>query len=230
MAYQEVVINEFEDLAPAYDLGNRIMSLGLDMLFRAVTYRNLPLDYRTAIDIGAGTGDSSIQLAASYPNLRVCAVDLTRGMMNLGLEKAKKKAKGSIDWVRADGYRLPFREKSIDFITSSFAFRHFFDKEKVFKGIRAIAKPSSQMRIVDMGTFDDWKNRLGRLWISKIMGPLAYLLLGKKHRKAFELIEFTYTKELTPNQLGSVLLKLGFKGAYSQRILFGAVMIISAEY
>src|SRR5205823_3596645 len=70
----------FDAIAPRYDLVNRIMTFGLDVRWRRRAVRELALRPGSlVVDVAAGTGDLSRELAAT--GHRPLAVDLSRGML-----------------------------------------------------------------------------------------------------------------------------------------------------
>ncbi len=71
----------------------------------------------TALEIACGTGHTTELLAAA--GLRVIATDLTSQMM------AQARARASSTFVRADAFRLPFRDASFDAVVST-RFMHLF--------------------------------------------------------------------------------------------------------
>ena len=88
------------------------------------------------LDISCGTGNQLVANRAHLPDVRMVGLDPFHGM----LRQARRKA-DDIDWVQADGAKLPFQAASFDFITNQFAFHHVRDKpsmmSEVFRVLRS---------------------------------------------------------------------------------------------
>jgi hypothetical protein len=90
---------------------------------RAVAYHLRRLEEPvTVLDVGAGAADLPLDLARRFPNLRPVAFDLSGTMLSL--------ARG-LPRVRGDVRRLPFRDRSVDFVLSSHFFHHLSDDQIV---------------------------------------------------------------------------------------------------
>ena len=123
----EQVKQMFDCIAPSYDRMNRLMSLGLDKLWRKKCVR-LARDThpRDILDLAAGTGDLTIALAKAVPGSTVTGGDLSEGMIEVGLKKIN--AAGLSDRVTlrvADALDLPFADDSFDVVTIAFGVRNF---------------------------------------------------------------------------------------------------------
>jgi len=104
----------FDKLAPLYDLGIWLLMLpagGEDKLRGRVISAALPLEGAKVLEIFSGT--ATLSLAAVKKGARVTAVDLSAGMLNAALEKARGSGE-HIDAVRAEAAELPFHDGAFD--------------------------------------------------------------------------------------------------------------------
>ncbi|MBC8178565.1 MAG: class I SAM-dependent methyltransferase [Desulfobacteraceae bacterium] len=78
----------FDRLSARYDRLNRLMSFGLDRLWRqrVVCVAELP-EEGLLLDLGAGTGDIAMEAARQHSKGRVTAADFSLGMMRKGRER-----------------------------------------------------------------------------------------------------------------------------------------------
>lgn len=76
----------------------------------------------TALDVGAGAGDVARSLEERCPGLKVLALDLSEMMLSF--------AEG-VSRVRGDVRRLPFADRSVDWVISTHFFHHLSDVEAV---------------------------------------------------------------------------------------------------
>jgi ubiquinone/menaquinone biosynthesis C-methylase UbiE len=106
--------------------------LGGTATYKRLLRRFAP-DARTVVDLGAGTADL---LDALPPHVTGIAVDLN--LRHLLFERERSRALR----VVADASRLPFRDASVDVVTSSHFFHHFEPDENVaiLRGALRIAR------------------------------------------------------------------------------------------
>jgi hypothetical protein len=105
----------------------------------------------TVLDVGAGAADIPLSLQRRFPALRPIAVDLSPGMLSL--------AKG-LPRARGDARRLPFRDRSVDVVTSTHLFHHLKDDEVVL-ALREFDRVARRGIVVN----DLLRRRRAVLWI-----------------------------------------------------------------
>jgi hypothetical protein len=76
----------------------------------------------TLLDVAAGAADIPRALSRRFPNMSAVAFDLSGTMLSL--------AQG-IPCVRGDVRRLPFRDRSVDYVVSTHFFHHLSDDQVV---------------------------------------------------------------------------------------------------
>jgi demethylmenaquinone methyltransferase/2-methoxy-6-polyprenyl-1,4-benzoquinol methylase len=82
------------------------------------------------IDIATGTADLAI-LAVKKGVSKVTGIDLSEGMVSVGLQKvAEKKLNDSIDLIVSDAEKIPFDEATFDAAMVAFGIRNFEDLDK----------------------------------------------------------------------------------------------------
>jgi len=145
------VTKMFDNIAGSYDFLNHTLSLGMDNIWRKIAIKKLNNNPATILDIATGTGDFAIS-ASKYTNATITGIDISQGMLDVGVEKINKK--GLTDRIKlqlADSENLPFQDNSYDAITAGFGVRNFDDLNKGLSemyrtlksgGIIAILEPS----------------------------------------------------------------------------------------
>ena len=135
----------FDNIAHKYDFLNHFFSLGIDVLWRKRCIRILRKESpKTILDMATGTGDFAIEAIRMGLNAHVTGVDLSRGMLDVGVEKVK--ANGFQDRItlqQGDSENLPFEANSFDAYTVGFGVRNF---ENLDKGL------SEMLRVLNNGS------------------------------------------------------------------------------
>ncbi len=98
-----------------------------------------------SLDIGCGTGNQLLANHARVPAVQMAGLDLFGGM----LHQAQKKA-GRINWLQADGAKLPLKDQSFDFITNQFSFHHVQNKALMIAGVFRVLRPGGRFVMTNL--------------------------------------------------------------------------------
>ena len=113
----------FDEIPQTYDVTNRVLTLGLDVLWRRKAARVAASDGGVRwLDVCTGTGDMIASLKRVAPEgCRLTALDFSLPMLRTAAAKPGLEDAG---FVWADVSRLPFPEATFDLVTISFATRN----------------------------------------------------------------------------------------------------------
>jgi demethylmenaquinone methyltransferase/2-methoxy-6-polyprenyl-1,4-benzoquinol methylase len=128
---KEQVASMFNNIAPKYDFLNQLLSLGIHKGWRKKAIRLLQEQKpKFILDIATGTGDFAIEAMKLNPE-KVTGIDISEGMLKLGIEKINKlNLQSKIELTLADSENLPFADNNFDAITVGFGVRNFENLEK----------------------------------------------------------------------------------------------------
>lgn len=102
-------------------------------------FAQLPEPPDRLLDIGCGTGFTSLDAARRWPAARVCAIDIA-------LPMARESRKAGIKAVAvADAALLPFREGAFDAVVSSLAFQWAAAAPGFFGGTARVLRPGGRL-------------------------------------------------------------------------------------
>ncbi|MFF2632932.1 bifunctional demethylmenaquinone methyltransferase/2-methoxy-6-polyprenyl-1,4-benzoquinol methylase UbiE [Microbacterium sp. NPDC058021] len=136
----------FDEVAPAYDRTNTVLSLGNDKLWRVATTRAIaPRPGQRILDLAAGTGASSVALAAS--GAEVVAADFSPGMIAEG--KRRHGGVENLSFVEADATALPFEDDAFDAVTISFGLRNVNEPKKALAEMLRVTAPGGRLVICE---------------------------------------------------------------------------------
>jgi len=76
---------------------------------------------RRILDLGCGTGSTTLLLKQAYPDAEVVGLDLSPYMLVAAEDKALKENL-SIQWIHGNAEQVPFPDRSVDLVTASLLF------------------------------------------------------------------------------------------------------------
>lgn len=147
----EAVEAMFDDVAPRYDLLNRVLSAGIDRYWRSRAVNLLSNEQPTRVlDVATGTADLAIRIQQSLHPRETVGVDLSSEMLRLGREKVEKRGLSSrISLQEADAASLPFEDGTFDAAFVAFGVRNFEDLEAGLTDICRVLRPGGSLVILE---------------------------------------------------------------------------------
>lgn len=130
----------FDGIAHRYDVANRVLSMGLDVGWRARLKRHLPDAGRDGrklrvLDVATGTADLAIALAKDGRVGEVVGVDVSAGMLSHGAAKVERAGLGGQVSLSLGDARVLEGQADFDVVTISFGIRNVPD---TLQGLRAM--------------------------------------------------------------------------------------------
>lgn len=150
----EQVRQMFDTIAPAYDFMNRAMTLGIDKLWRRraveIVAKSEP---RHIVDIATGTGDLAIALARRVPEARVTGLDLSVGMVEIGVRKIVAAGlSGRISMLVGDCCSGILPDGCADAVTVAYGIRNFADIPRGYEAMHRMLCPGGLLCVVELST------------------------------------------------------------------------------
>ena len=121
----------FDAIAKRYDLLNHVLSVGLDVVWRARAVREAQLAANAnVLDLCTGTADFAIAALQAAPEARIVGVDFAGAMLRVGLDKLRGRALDrQITLVRGDAASIPVQAGWADAATIGFGIRNVAQPE-----------------------------------------------------------------------------------------------------
>ncbi len=140
----------FDAIAPRYDFLNRVLSGGIDQIWRRNVIKLIASDSpERVLDVATGTGDLAI-MAANYGLESVIGVDISEEMLEVGRGKVVSKGLSEkIDLQTGDAEKLPFSDKQFDAAMVAFGVRNFEDLAGGLAQIRRVLKPGGRLVVLE---------------------------------------------------------------------------------
>jgi demethylmenaquinone methyltransferase/2-methoxy-6-polyprenyl-1,4-benzoquinol methylase len=208
----------FDRIAPRYDLMNRLMTFGMDRLWRRRAVQALALAPNSlALDLACGSGDFSIDLAKI--GTRVVGLDFSAEMLRV----ARIRSPRSI-LVRADALRLPLRSDSFDVIVSGFALRNFANLEDPFRECFRVLKSGGKIALLEVDTPTSPLLRIGHgIYFNRLVPVMGRLV----DRDAYAYLPSSVSYLPDETRMLAMLTDAGFRDLNKRRLLGGAVQLIT---
>ena len=139
----------FDSISNHYDRFNHVASVGIDRAWRRAAIRSLP-KCNKLLDVAAGTADLSIGAIRQAKADRVVGIDISEGMLAVGLDKVRKaKYDSSIELIVADCSALPFEDCSFDAVICGYGVRNFANLDLGLAEMYRVLKHGGQLRILE---------------------------------------------------------------------------------
>jgi len=108
-----------------------------------------PVNGRSYLDIGTGTGFIAFEIARRFPETHVTGIDLSEKIINVNNEKAKAEGLRNIFFKVFEGKDFPFIESCYDGVYCRYAFHHFPVPDSSVKEVARIVKRGGFCFITD---------------------------------------------------------------------------------
>ncbi|GAA4900394.1 demethylmenaquinone methyltransferase/2-methoxy-6-polyprenyl-1,4-benzoquinol methylase [Actinomycetospora succinea] len=181
------VAHMFDGVAARYDLTNTVLSFAQDVRWRRATREALavgPGD--TVLDVAAGTGVSTVELART--GARCLATDFSLGMLRTG----RARVGDAVPFVAADALHLPIPDASVDAVVISFGLRNTVDVDAALAEFARVTRPGGTLAVCEFSRptwgpfrrlYTDYLMRaLPRVATAVSSNPDAYVYLAESIR------------------------------------------------
>lgn len=114
-------------------------------------FQYLPADLpgsTKVMDLGAGTGFFTRQLASRYPEADTLGVDIAEGMLRYARQQ---EAGGSVHWLCGDAEQLPLADASLDLVFSSLAIQWCENLVQLMGELKRVLAPGGRLLLTTLG-------------------------------------------------------------------------------
>lgn len=219
----------FDNIAPAYDLMNRLMTGFLDRYWlRCLVKEGTAVTPSRIVDLATGTGDVAFALARRLPQASVTGLDLSEGM----LDKAREKAAGmetarNIRFVQGDCLATGLPENSADVITIAYGVRNFADIAAGYREMMRILRPGGKLCVLELSApTGKLTGVLYRVYAGKVIPAVGRLL--SHDNRAYSYLPESIAAVPSGGAMLSLINDAGFVRARFRRFTFGVCTLYTA--
>lgn len=215
----------FGQIAPHYNLMNRLMTAGLDLRWRriAISEARLPPGGRL-LDLATGTGDIALMALGSDASLRVIGADFSLEMMRIGQERAGGR---QIGWCGADALQLPFPDNTFDAAISAYLARNLSPDqvEAAFREQARLVKPGGRVVCLDATPPPETVLKpFILLYLNRIIPFLGGVLAGS--RDAYTYLPRSTQAFKPPDELAALMTAAGLTQVRYRGFMTGVMSLL----
>lgn len=221
----------FNQIAAPYDRLNRLLSLGVDRLWREKLVKKLPhAKNLVVIDVATGTAELALALAKDSRVKKVVGIDLSPEMLKVGEKKcetrlAKNPQEGEkITLQLADALELPFERESFDVAAMSFGLRNFADPKKALDEMYRVLKPGGQILFLEFSLPQNSALKsLYLFYFRKLLPQIGNFF--SRHPDAYSYLNQSVEDFKSPEEILTLMSAAGFQEVHSQFMTKGIVVL-----
>lgn len=210
----------FDRIAPVYDAMNRLMTMGLDQRWRAVTIRETMRPGDRVLDACCGTGDLAVAAQAGGAS-SVVGLDFSAAM----LERARRKAPDVV-FIEGDVLALPFHDATFDAAVVGFGIRNVSDLEQGLRELRRVLRPGGRLGILEITTPRGLLAPFYRFWFDTVVPFLGRVLPGGE---AYTYLPASVRRFPAPAELAALFAANGFSRVRYRTFAGGIVALHIGE-
>lgn len=174
----ETVRGIFTRIADIYDRLNRLLTFGVDVLWRrralaVLATRLADVSAVRILDLATGTADFALAAAQRFPSAQITGVDLTPAMLAVGRRKIDAAGWAArIDLLEGSAQELAFPAAMFDAALCAFGFRNFAEPDAALAEVTRVLKPGGCLVVLEL--FRPRRTLLGRAtaaWL-RLVAPL----------------------------------------------------------
>ncbi len=226
----------FGRIAPGYDKANRLLSCGIDILWRRRVVKRVAASFspggrRRVLDLAAGTLDLSLALARSIAGANVLALDFCLPMLVAGgpkLHRADAYTRGRVNRAAGDAFALPLADESVDAVTVAFGLRNMLPHQAALSEACRVLSPGGSLFVLEFGTASTplWGG-LYNFYLSRALPALGGLITGD--REAYDYLARTITAFPGADGLADTMRSAGFSHVAWEKLCGGIVYLHSGR-
>lgn len=216
----------FGSIAKRYDLGNKLITLGMHARWNHRLVDGLP-KVSHLLDLCAGTGDIAYAFLQKHPHSNVTLLDFSPEMLEIAKVKCGSYQERAT-FIQGDALNIPFEDHTFDGITVAYGVRNVANPTRCFEEIYRVLKPGGTLGILEGTRPSSAFLRYGHRLYMKTFLPLVGLVAAR-NKDAYSYLANTIEKFTPPEVLEEMLKSAGFQKTWKKPLLGGATTLLFAK-
>ncbi|NBU51351.1 MAG: bifunctional demethylmenaquinone methyltransferase/2-methoxy-6-polyprenyl-1,4-benzoquinol methylase UbiE [Chitinophagia bacterium] len=227
---KEQVTQMFDRIAPKYDLLNRVLSLGIDTIWRkkAIALLN-PQDHEKILDVATGTADMCIEINKQLSPVEITGLDISSNMIEYGKVKiANKDLSHLIKLEVGDSENMRFADGYFDAATVAFGVRNFGNLKQGLKEMNRVLRPGGKIVVLEFSRplYFPFK-QLFNLYFKYLLPVIGKW--SSKDQKAYKYLYESVQAFPDYDRFSDILREVGFRSVQWKALSLGICTIYSGE-
>jgi demethylmenaquinone methyltransferase/2-methoxy-6-polyprenyl-1,4-benzoquinol methylase len=215
----------FSSVARRYDLMNDLMSGGLHRLWKdRFVARVKPRAGEAILDMAGGTGDVAFRMARR--GARVTVADINRNMLDVGMERAKKRGIEGLLWAEENAEKLSFADGTFDAYTIAFGIRNVTDIPGAIKEAHRVLRRGGRLFVLEFST-SEWPGfgKIYETYADRVIPRVGKAVADDE--ESYRYLVESIRRFPKPNEFQRMIAEAGFAQARFEPMLGGLVCIWS---
>jgi demethylmenaquinone methyltransferase/2-methoxy-6-polyprenyl-1,4-benzoquinol methylase len=215
----------FSSVARRYDVMNDLMSGGLHRLWKdRFVSRVKPRPGETILDMAGGTGDVAFRMARR--GAQVTVADINRDMLEVGIERAKKRGIEGLLWAEENAEMLSFADSAFEVYTIAFGIRNVTDIPAALTEAHRVLRRGGRLFVLEFST-SEWPGfgEAYALYADKVIPRIGKAVAADEDSYRY-LVE-SIRRFPKPDEFKRMIAAAGFVEAKAEPMLGGLVCIWS---
>lgn len=221
----------FDRISERYDLLNRLLSFGQDIIWRKHLTANLS-DHpqQKILDIATGTADVLLSIVKDSRNVKYCiGIDMALKMLEFGRRKIReRKLSQIVKLLPGDAMLLPFLDYQFHAVSIAFGIRNVLDVELSLAEIYRVLKEGGRLLILE---FSIPKNRIFKelylFYFRYILPKIGSFLSGDRY--AYRYLNQTVEAFPYGEAFCDLMKRAGFKNIETKPLSFGIATLYRGD-
>ena len=221
----------FDRIAHRYDLLNRMLSLGQDVVWRKKVARHLPEQPELhVLDVATGTGDLIIFMQQANAAVKSgIGIDMAEKMLEYGRPKLEKAGiSDRFSLKTGNAVAIPFSDNQFDATTISFGIRNVIDVPKALSEMHRVLKKNGRALILEFSLPNNALLRgLYLFYFRNILPRIGGLISGDSF--AYRYLNDTVESFPFGEEFCNLMRDAGFRDVKMAPLTFGIATIYQGD-
>ena len=215
----------FSSVARRYDVMNDLMSGGMYRLWKdRFVARLKPRPHEHILDMAGGTGDVAFRMARR--GAQVTVADINGDMLEVGRQRAERRALAGLRWKVENAERLSFADASFDAYTIVFGIRNVTDIPAALREAHRVLRRGGRFYCMEFSS-SDWPGfaTLYEAYASAVIPKVGKLVANDE--ESYRYLVESIRRFPRPAAFKAMVNDAGFVRAAAEPMLGGLVTIHS---